>query len=76
MGLDLGRTFVIENDWYWRINEDGTSLTIDTAVRDFVMPLLRLLKSGNVRATADGFELILGEVVTPIALTMRATVRC
>jgi hypothetical protein len=75
MGLDLGRTFVIENEWYWRINEDGTSLTIDTAVRDFVMPLLRLLKSGDARATPDGFELRLGEIVTPIALTTRATDR-
>lgn len=75
MGVDLGRTFVIENEWYWRINENGTSLTIDTAVRDFVMPLLRLLKSGDVRATADGFELMLGEIVTPIALTTRATDR-
>ena len=75
MGLDLGRTFVIENEWYWRINENATSLTIDMAVRDFVMPLLRLVKSGDARATADGFELVLGELVSPIALTTHATDR-
>jgi hypothetical protein len=75
MGLDLGRTFVIENEWYWRINENATSLTRDAAVCDFVMPLLRLVKSGDVRATDDGFELMLGDTVTPIALTARATDR-
>lgn len=75
MGLDLARTFLIENEWYWRINENATSLTIEAAVRDFVMPLLRLLKSGDARATSDGFELVLGATVTPIVLTTRATDR-
>jgi hypothetical protein len=74
-GLDLGRTFVIENDWYWRINEAATSLTLDAAMADFVMPLLRLVKSGDVRATDAGFELMLGDTVTPIALTTQATDR-
>jgi hypothetical protein len=40
-GRSHGRTFVLENEWYLRITETGTSLTIDTAVQDFVMPLVR-----------------------------------
>lgn len=73
MGLDLARTFLIENEWYWRINEAASSLTVEAALRDFVTPLLRMLKQGEARPTDGGFELVLGETVTPIALAQNAT---
>jgi hypothetical protein len=73
MGLDLARTFLIENEWYWRINEAATSLTVEAALRDFVTPLLRMLKQGEARATDGGFDLVLGDSVTPIALAQAAT---
>ncbi len=75
MALDLSRTFVIENEWYWRINEASTTFTIEAAMRDFVMPLLRLVKTGDVRATDAGFELTIVGTVTPIALTTNVTDR-
>jgi hypothetical protein len=73
MALDLSRTRVIENEWYWRINEGAQSLTVEAALRDFVLPLLKLLKQGEVRAVEGGFELVLGESVSTIALTSTAT---
>ncbi len=69
MGLPLTRTFVIENEWYWRINENATSLTLDAAVRDFVAPLLRLLNTGEVRVVDGAFELVLGEQISRIELS-------
>ena len=44
MAVELARTFLIENEWYWRITENATSLTATAAVRDFVQPLARLAK--------------------------------
>ncbi|MBA3465275.1 MAG: hypothetical protein H0T46_35415 [Deltaproteobacteria bacterium] len=73
MGLDLARTFLIENEWYWRINEAATSLTVSAALRDFVSPLLKMLKQGEARATDAGFDLVLGETITPIALAQNAS---
>jgi hypothetical protein len=73
MGLDLARTFLIENEWYWRINEAASSLTVSAALRDFVTPLLRMLNQGEARPTDGGFELVLGETVIPIALAQNAT---
>lgn len=79
MGLDLARTFVIENEWYWRFNENATSLTVEAAVRDFVAPLLRLLKgrvaAAETRLVDGGFELVLDEQVTPIALAAQTSDR-
>ena len=78
MGIDLARTFVIENEWYWRITENATSLTLDAAIRDVVTPLLRLLKShvpAELRPGATSFELVLGDLTTSIALTPNATDR-
>jgi hypothetical protein len=73
MAVQLSRTFVIENEWYWRINESATSLTVESALRDFIAPLLRTLKSGEARPTDAGFELVFGDSVTAIALTQHAT---
>lgn len=78
MGLDLARTFVIENEWYWRINENATSLTLEAALRDFIAPLLRLLAphvAAETRPIEGGFELVLGAQVTPIALAAHASDR-
>lgn len=72
MVVDLSRTWVIENEWYWRINEGAQSLTVETALRDFVQPLLKLLKQGEARAVDGGFELAVGDYQTTIALTQTA----
>lgn len=43
--LDLGtRGFVIENEWYWRINENARTFDAAGAVRDFLAPLARHAK--------------------------------
>ena len=73
MALDLSRTWVIENEWYWKITKGAQSLTLEAALRDFVQPLLKLLKQGEVRPVEGGFELVLGERSTTIALTQTAT---
>lgn len=73
MAVDLSRTWLIENEWYWRINEGAQSLTVEAALRDFVQPLLKLLKQGEVRAVDGGFELALGESTTTIAVSQTAT---
>lgn len=73
MAVDLSVTWVIENDWYWQINEGAQSLTVEAALRDFVHPLLRLMKQGEARPIEGGFELVFGEHVTSILLTQNAT---
>ena len=73
MPVDLSRTWVIENEWYWRINEGSQTLTVEAALRDFVQPLLKLLKQGEVRIVESGFELVIGETTTTIAITQSAT---
>jgi hypothetical protein len=49
MAVELARTFLIENEWYWRITENATSFTAGAAVRDFLVPLAQVGK--------DRFEL-------------------
>ena len=44
MAVELARTFLIENEWYWRITENASSFTATAAVRDFLEPLARLGK--------------------------------
>jgi hypothetical protein len=44
MAIELARTFLIENEWYWRITENASSFTASAAVRDFLNPLARLAK--------------------------------
>ena len=45
MGNDLSRSgFAIENEWYWKINENAQSFDVTAAVRDFLAPLARLAK--------------------------------
>ena len=44
MSIELARTFVIENEWYWRITENASSFTASAAVRDFLEPLARVAK--------------------------------
>ena len=43
MAVELARTFLIENEWYWRITEGATTLEARAAVRDFLVPLARVL---------------------------------
>jgi hypothetical protein len=42
MPVELARTFLIENEWYWRITENAASFTATAAVRDFLEPLAKL----------------------------------
>jgi hypothetical protein len=44
MAVELARTFLIENEWYWRITENATSFTAQAAVRDFLHPLAKLAR--------------------------------
>ncbi len=44
MSIELARTFVVENEWYWRITENASSFTPSAAVRDFLAPLAKLGK--------------------------------
>jgi hypothetical protein len=44
MSIELARTFVIENEWYWRITENASSFTASSVVRDFLNPLARVAK--------------------------------
>jgi hypothetical protein len=51
MAVELARTFLIENEWYWRITENATSFTAQAAVRDFLQPLAKL---ASTRFEIDG----------------------
>jgi len=57
--VDLGtRGFVIENEWYWRINENARTFDAASAVRDFLTPLARSAKEtvALTALVADGAE--------------------
>ena len=54
--FDPARTYWIANEWYWRITENATTLTLEEAARDFVRPLMRLLDHG-AEVALDGAEL-------------------
>lgn len=81
MVVPAAQTFLIENEWYWRIQEAGTSLTADAVVRDFLAPLLRLLRSHVDPADAmlhpdgRGIALQLGAHTSAIQVTANATDR-
>jgi len=69
MAFDPARTFWIANEWYWRITEGATTLTAETAVRDFARPLLRLLgRPVEVAVEAPDLVVTLAEQCTPITL--------
>lgn len=57
MAVELARTFLIENEWYWRITENATSFTAQAAVRDFLQPLAKLARTrfeiGDIVADDD-----------------------
>lgn len=64
MSIELARTFVIENEWYWRITENASSFTASAAARDFLEPLARLAQgrfeladlTANDEARSMGFR--------------------
>lgn len=62
MAVELARTFLIENEWYWRITENATSFTAAAAVRDFLQPLAKLAQGRFEVAdmTVDGDDRGLG----------------
>jgi hypothetical protein len=74
MAVELARTFLIENEWYWRITENASSFTATAAVRDFLEPLARLgqgrfeLTDMRVDEDARGLSFRLGESTTQIRL--------
>jgi hypothetical protein len=57
MAVELARTFLIENEWYWRITENATSFTAQAAVRDFLQPLAKVASTrfeiGDIVADGD-----------------------
>jgi hypothetical protein len=74
MAVELARTFLIENEWYWRITENASSFTATAAVRDFLEPLARLghgrfeLTDMRVDEDARSLSFRLGESTTQIRL--------
>jgi len=74
MAVELARTFLIENEWYWRITENASSFTASAAVRDFLQPLARLAKGrfelADMIAEADdrGLSFRVGTSTTQIRL--------
>ena len=56
MSIELARTFVIANEWYWRITENASSFTASAAVRDFLMPLAKLAKGRFELADLVGID--------------------
>lgn len=68
----MGARFWIANEWYWSITEGATTLTIESAIRDFVRPFLKLLGRGEV---SPALVVTLAERETPIALAQHATDR-
>lgn len=76
MGFDPARAFWIENEWYWRITEGAATLTAETAARDFVRPLLRLLgRETEVAIEPPALVITLAEQRTPIALAKQVNDR-
>ncbi len=43
--IDLACTFLIENEWYWRITENASTFTAAAAACDFLQPLARVAGS-------------------------------
>src|SRR3954462_7738432 len=76
MGFDPARTIWIENEWYWRITEGAATLTVETAARDFVRPLLRLI-GREIDVAIERSELVVtvAEQRTPIVLANQVTDR-
>lgn len=75
MGIDLTRRgFVIENEWYWKINENALTFEVTSAVRDFLAPLARTSKDtlaiSEIAADLDEVRFILG--TTPIEIRITA----
>lgn len=74
MAVELARTFLIENEWYWRITENASSFSATAAVRDFLEPLARLAKGRfelvDMQADADdrGLAFRIGESTTQLRL--------
>lgn len=62
--------FAIENEWYWRINENAQSFDVTAAVRDFLAPLARHAKGKvairDIAADLDSVSFTLGE--TPVSI--------
>jgi hypothetical protein len=76
MAFDPARTLWIANEWYWRITENATTLTIDLAARDFVRPLVRLLGvSVDVAVEDAALVVTLEERCTRIVLAADTTDR-
>lgn len=66
--------FAIENEWYWRINENAKSFDVAGAVRDFLAPLARYAKGKvaltDIAADVDAVSFTLGE--TPVTIKINA----
>jgi len=76
MGFAAERTYWIANEWYWRITENATALTLADAVRDFAKPLVALVDR-RAEVTNDGarIAIALGELRTHISVAGNVTAR-
>jgi len=68
----------IANEWYWRIQERASVLTLEATLRDFVRPMLRLLgpeHAASVDVDGDALAVTIAEQPARIALTAHANDR-
>lgn len=77
MGFAPERTYWIANEWYWRITENTTTLTLEDALRDFAKPLVALAdRAARVDVAGAELAIELGGQITriPVASELRARV--
>lgn len=74
MGFAPERTYWIANEWYWRITENTTTLTLEDALRDFVKPLVALADR-TARADVSGGELAIEFAGQPTRIAIATELR-
>ena len=76
MRIDPARTFWVASDWYWRLAEGTTALTLEEAMRDFARPLLRLLdRPVELAVASESLVITIAERETRISLSTGVTDR-
>jgi hypothetical protein len=71
--MDLTRVgFLIENEWYWKINEGAQTFDAVAAVRDFLAPLARHAKGKlaitDISSEVDEVRFTIGEVTYSVPI--------
>jgi len=76
MGFAPERTYWIANEWYWRITENTTTLTLEDALRDFAKPLVALAdRTAQVRAEGNAIVIDFADQTTRIDVATHLSAR-